>query len=413
MPVTYASRPQSVAAKTGKKYVKPDHSVLDEMPVSDAIGGAACEFRVLGRAHMPELRVDWNRLSSMMAYPTPFATWEWADAWARTAGRGRAVHVIVAVADGQVIALLPLAVRSGPRGVTTLTMLGAEFVYPDHLALICKASTAPALLAPMLRAAFAATGSGTRIDLPFVAADSEMGAACRALSAQLPTRHRSVALAPFLPIAGTHADFLGGLSGNERYKIRNRTKKLLVNLGARYDSPIDLATETVLRRLRELHASRAAEKGIESSFDLDVIQEFHHALLGQLPREQIMFRCLRSGDDIFAVFYGFLMGGRVFYFQLGYDPAWADHSPGIVLLSEVIREAHELGTAEFNFLQGDETFKRTWTKQQRVLEDWSFYCPGPAGRTRQAIEAGVVSAKRHARRLLAHVARREERTGKV
>lgn len=321
LPALYASKADGTAARTANKFVNIDHSASYEKPIPESGGGAASELRVLGRAHLPALRADWTRLSSRMAYPTPFSTWEWADAWARTVGRERVLHVVVATTGGEVVALLPLATCTGLRGVATLTMLGAERVYPDHLALICEASAAPSLLVPMLRAAFAATGGGARIDLPFVAADSEMDAACSSMSAQLSTRHRPAGFAPFLPIAGTHADFLTGLSGNERYRIRNRTKKLLVNLGARYESLIHLPPDVVLRRLRELHASRAAEKGIESSFDLDAIQEFHHALLGELPREQIMFRCLRSGDDIFAIFYGFLYGGRVFYFQLGYDPA--------------------------------------------------------------------------------------------
>lgn len=326
-----------------------------------------------------------------MAYATPFATWEWADGWLRVIGGDARVIIAVARRGERVVGILPLASRGSGALLPLLTLIGVERVYPDHLALLAAGDADPDLLERLLRAALGFAGGRARIDLPMVAAGSGMDRACAAV--RLPSRVRAAGLAPYLPITGSFEDFLKGLSGNERYKIRSRTRKMLAVPGVRFGAPEEHEIPAVLGRLRELHALRASQKGIESSFDRDDVQRFHAGLVAALPAGSLAFRCLWSGDEIFAVFYGFLLQGRLFYFQLGYDPAWSDRSPGIVLLSEVIREAHERGCTEFNFLQGDEAFKWTWTRESRTLRTWSFYGAGVTGRLRMAGDAAALRAR--------------------
>jgi CelD/BcsL family acetyltransferase involved in cellulose biosynthesis len=352
----------------------------------------------VGRDAFPGLRAEWNDLCQRMEYATPFATWEWADSWLQVIDRDATVLIAVARSGGRVVGILPL-VRRG----SLLTMLGVERLYPDHIAVLAAGEPTQELLASLLRAALAAAGGSARIDLPMVAAESGMDRACAA--AGLPARVRAAGIAPYLPIRGSFEEFLKGLSSNERYKIRNRTKKMLGVTGVRFGAVADDEIPAVLCRLRELHALRATQKGIESSFDRDDVQQFHARLVTALPAGSLSFRCLYSGDEIFAVFYGFALQGRLFYFQLGYDPTWSERSPGIVLLSEVIRDAHERGCTEFNFLQGDESFKWTWTKQSRTLRNWSFYSPGVGGSLRKSREAALDRLKATIKGLLARVRR--------
>jgi CelD/BcsL family acetyltransferase involved in cellulose biosynthesis len=356
------------------------------------------DVTLAGREAFPGLRDEWNDLCRRMEYATPFATWEWADGWLEVVGRDSDVLIAIARRNGRAVGILPLT-RQG----SVLTMIGVDRLYPDHLALLSAGEETRDLLALLLRAALSAAGGRARIDLPMVAAGSAMDLACA--DAGLPVRVRQSGIAPYLPINGSFDDFLKGLSSNERYKIRNRTKKMLAVPGVRFGAVAQAEIPAVLGRLRELHASRATQKGIESSFDRDDVQRFHARLVAALPVEALAFRCLWSGDEIFAVFYGFTLQGRLFYFQLGYDPAWSERSPGIVLLSEVIRDAHERGCTEFNFLQGDEPFKWTWTRQSRTLNTWSFYSPGAVGSLRKTADASLEKFKAIVKGWLARVRR--------
>jgi CelD/BcsL family acetyltransferase involved in cellulose biosynthesis len=358
---------------------------------------------IVGREALPGLRAEWTDLCHRMEYATPFATWEWADGWLQVIGGDAKVLIAIARREGRVVGILPLACQGSSAWRPVFTMIGVHQLYPDHMAVLAAGEVSKDLVAALLRAALAAAGSRARIDLPMVAAGSGMDRACA--EADLPARVRAAGVAPYLPITGSFDKFLAGLSSNERYKIRNRTKKMLAVPGVRFGAPAESELPAVLARLRVLHASRASQKGIESSFDRDDVQEFHARLVASLPAELLTFRCLYSGDEIFALFYGFTLQGRLFYFQLGYDPAWSDRSPGIVLLSEVIREAHDRGCTEFNFLQGDESFKWTWTKQSRTLNSWSFYSPGAIGSLRKTSEAGFDSFKATVKGLLARLRR--------
>jgi CelD/BcsL family acetyltransferase involved in cellulose biosynthesis len=57
---------------------------------------------------------------------------------------------------------------------------------------------------------------------------------------------------------------------------------------------------------------------------------------------------------------------KYLYYQAGLDPKWARFSPGTVLFSYCIRRAIEEGMEEFDFLQGDESYKYSWTKTART-----------------------------------------------
>ena len=329
---------------------------------------------------MAELKTRWNQLADSMAFPTPFASWEWSTAWAETLGRSTDLRLVLLERGGKLTGILPLATGQRAQLGRPLALCASEGIYPDHLAPIAAATEAPAII----EAAFAALRQ-QRTDwdyvwIPAVAEGSATLTALEQLAGRYPSEQQRISVAPYLPVSGTWEEFLSRLSSNERYKIRNRTKKLITGQGAEYVKLTDWDPVVALAKLRELHAKRSEQKGIESSFDIDAVQRFHERLLEIYPRDRLVFRGLRKDTDTFAMFYGFRVADRLFYFQLGYDPAWSDASPGLVLLSETIREAFQSGCVEYNFLQGDESFKGTWTKQTRVLHDFRIYRPSVRGR---------------------------------
>src|SRR5207237_151798 len=58
-----------------------------------------------------------------------------------------------------------------------------------------------------------------------------------------------------------------------------------------------------------------------------------------------------------ASVYGVVHGGKLLYYQSGYDPAWASKSVGLVLLARTVQEAYAEGLHEFDFLRGNEAYK--------------------------------------------------------
>jgi CelD/BcsL family acetyltransferase involved in cellulose biosynthesis len=352
--------------------------------------------RILGREALDSLREPWTALWRKLPAATPFNSWEWAAAWLATLGKGVDARFVLLESGTTLRGILPLADarRTGLPFVAprTLRFCGVDAAYPDQLEPVVDPADLALFLDLALAAIFREGGLPSTLSLPMVAADSPTHAALAAL-ANVRAQGREVSVAPYLPVAGTFEEFLGTLSSNERYKIRSRSKKLLTGKGVEYGPVPDLSPVQALQLLRTLHAKRSEQKGIESTFDTDAVQDFHAELLRMFPREQVVFRCLRKDDEVFAMFYGFVVAGRMFYFQLGYDPKWSDSSPGLVLLSQTIRETFGLGCREYNFLQGNEPFKSTWTKAARPLQDWTIYAPTLNGRLHRELDSAARVAR--------------------
>jgi len=217
-------------------------------------------------------------------------------------------------------------------------------------------------------------GQWDALQFAFLAEDSDLLRAVQDGPFQN-TSVNNISAAPYIPVDGSYDAYLGTLSSNERQKIRSRRRKLLERGGVSYASVPPEKHEQTLAALFDLHERRAEQKSMISSFRGPAIERFHRALLKILPAEWVWFRVLRHDQDIIGVFYGYCLAGRVFYYQLGYNPAWSAMSPGAVLLQETIREAFDQGCIEYNFLQGGEGFKYHWTTRRRQLFHGDVFGP--------------------------------------
>jgi CelD/BcsL family acetyltransferase involved in cellulose biosynthesis len=64
-----------------------------------------------------------------------------------------------------------------------------------------------------------------------------------------------------------------------------------------------------------------------------------------------------KGDEVVGVLLGFWSKGWFGAYQSGWDPAYAPHSIGSVLVANAVRNAAEHGAHTFDFLRGAESYK--------------------------------------------------------
>ncbi|WP_372522405.1 GNAT family N-acetyltransferase [Sulfuricaulis sp.] len=332
-----------------------------------------------------ESRIAWNRLVSAMRFPSPFCTWEWIYTWWKQFGNAHELVSLFIYRDDELHGILPLfrrrttAVIQWLKG-TTLDYCGATEVYPDHLDILCASENAVACVDASCNFLTANLPGWAWARMPMLARDSDLLRALTLPRGKLQTTVRQVSVAPYVALTGSFEEYLAKLPKKDRYKIKSPRKKLLEEGKLRYAAFEPADFETALRTLFELHARRADAKGITSTFGRSPVFEFHRALLQRLPPNDVVFRCLKDETGIVAVLYGFRCGDRIFFYQLGYNPDWSWASPGVVLVSEAIREAFATGCTEFNFLQGDEPYKHTFTREARALFDCHVYNATFSGR---------------------------------
>jgi len=174
---------------------------------------------------------------------------------------------------------------------------------------------------------------------------------------------------PFISLPKSWIECESTLSGNMRYNIRRKRKKLEkgheIELKLIKDKfQLDKALKDFIR----LNRLRMETKGILGAFRLANFTQFQKKIIPQLFDDGILkLFFLMADKSPIACLYILQFKKKYYYYQAGLDPEWDKFSPGIVIFSYCIRHAIENEMEEFDFLQGDESYKTSWAKTKRTV----------------------------------------------
>jgi hypothetical protein len=108
-----------------------------------------------------------------------------------------------------------------------------------------------------------------------------------------------------------------------------------------------------------LHERRWGGQGMLIS---GAVREFHRQARSSFTR----LYALRSQGSTIAVIYLLIAKGRACAYLSGYDVAWAEYSPGSVLLRYAMEQARQEGAQVFDFLRHGEAYKYAWGAQDEI-----------------------------------------------
>ena len=250
---------------------------------------------------------------------------------------------------------------------------GRDAVFIEWNGLLAETGTSVALLADCLTAARTAPIAGRRprrrrrLVLSGVDAAGLEVAQLAGGGLFVP---RSMA-APFVDLAGLrHAGrpYLAALSANSRYQIR-RSDRLYGALDA---TPRHLPRRGVWlpRRLASLHQATWRSRGRPGAFADAYFTRFHRTLIARgFDRGEIALLRPVSGDQTVGFLYNFEWRGGVLAYQSGFDyPAAGPHQkPGLTCHHLAIRLAAANGAARYDFLAGEDRYKRTLSNAKNRL----------------------------------------------
>jgi CelD/BcsL family acetyltransferase involved in cellulose biosynthesis len=92
-----------------------------------------------------------------------------------------------------------------------------------------------------------------------------------------------------------------------------------------------------------------------------VVRDFHlTAAQGMFDAGMLRLYLLRVGNSIAAAYYGFIAKRAAYAYLSGFDPEFAELSPGTQIVAHAIEEAVREGAREFHFLRGGEAYKYAW-----------------------------------------------------
>lgn len=328
-------------------------------------------------AELTRLESAWNELCLAQPRPNPMLSWDWVTTWWKVYVKpGLSLSVWVHEKDGKLKAAFPLYRTETEKGAMFhLTGTGeaeADAVCSDYLGALW---TPPA---EEFREELAA-------DLTSLLADPRDSLLLTDLAENdpfnegLPDCFRRHGLAilgspgpvcPYLPLPDTIEEFFSSLSPHFQSQLR-QNERALRKLGESQIRWVRKAEdlESFWSDLVRLHQKRSASLGRPGVFRSPLFSTFHREIAERFfERGWLNAAVLEAGGKVLAATYAFRMAGTVFMYQSGIDPDLPTKArAGLLLHAEMIREAIRNEDREYDFMRGDDPYKRRFTKQTRTL----------------------------------------------
>jgi CelD/BcsL family acetyltransferase involved in cellulose biosynthesis len=294
--------------------------------------------------------LDWSNLIEADPSGTFFHTPAYLKVWWEEFGSGSLL--LASATDGDV----PVAACAFEIARGVLTFLGGfdvtDYMGPVGLPGIAEAASKE-ILGALLR-----QGSWHRADLRGLPLDSpwhgtlESGARAHGLSVE----RGDDGMAPAIELPGSYDAYLAGLPAKLRHEIRRKERRLVQEAG-----PYRIALSSAeslpadLDRFMELHRSSPGPKGKFMGAGMEIF--FRRLGEAFLSPHTFHLAFMEIGGKQAAGAIGFAFKDTFSLYNSAFDRQFAHLSPGMVLVSELIRRAIDTGRHAFDLLKGDLGYK--------------------------------------------------------
>jgi CelD/BcsL family acetyltransferase involved in cellulose biosynthesis len=299
----------------------------------------------------PALVGQWRELLDDAVFATPFQTPAWTRAWWWHFGGRRTPHWLAFHQGRDLVGLYPLYVTIGPwKSVRAIGTGHSDYLHP-LVRTGYQQSVSAALIDHLagLQDVDLADLHQMREGVSPAAGDFEPEVQAHCLVLDLPT---------------SYDGYLKGLSKSLRFDCRRLGKEPFVGGKAKIESVDEGNLAQATEAFFGLHAKRWRTRMQPGAFATNRVKRFHREAVAALERDgHLRMSVLTLDGEPAGVIYAMQVGGARFFYQCGYDPEHKALSPGTLLVADCINKAIEEGCARFDFMRGDEAYKRRWSPQ--------------------------------------------------
>jgi CelD/BcsL family acetyltransferase involved in cellulose biosynthesis len=322
---------------------------------------------------LAEAEPIWRRLQSRGAWTTPYQNFDFLSAWQHAVGARHGTSPFIVVAfdtKEQPVCLLPLGCqRVGPlRVVDFLGGKHANF----NLGLWDRAAAAAATAADLDILLRCIAGSPQRPDVLTLDRQPQNWQGIDNPLRHWPNRPAKITSAR-LPIDGGSGEVVERvMSGATRSRLRGKERKLQNLPGYRYvQASAPAEVDRMLDRFFELKIAHMAAQGLPNVFaDADVqrfLRESCHAGLSE-GRPAVELHALECDAELLALF-GVLRDDHCLSVMVNTYTLSENgrHSPGLILVMNLIKECAQRGIASFDLGVGESQYKSWFCKDPIAL----------------------------------------------
>lgn len=326
------------------------------------------EVKILNIEDIETHRQEWERMLLSRDFPSPFCSLDLLLPWIRCFGHSYSLLTLGFFKDGIAKGFMPLVINKKEGLVETRSLIfcGSAELHSDHLDIISSEEDSDRCFEALWSFLADRKLHWDILKFSLISKESRIMRQITG-SSNLEWELKERSTAPFIDLGEGFDKYFSNFNGKHRYTLRKKVNKL-AEQGYIYTACNHDQIGEGIESLYRLHSLRATNKGIESTFNGERLLALHKTAAGNFSSNgRLWLRFLERDGKKIGAFYGFELGGRLFYYQFGLDPEWEPFSPGTVLMYKVIEETFTRKLKEFDFLRGNESYKYGWTKSERPL----------------------------------------------
>lgn len=294
---------------------------------------------------------QWRELLTDAIFATPFQTPAWTKTWWWHFGKGKRPHWIAFHEGNDLVGLYPMYRTSYPwRALRAIGCGQSDYLHP-----LARKGYQQSVNA------FFISHLAELEDVDIVDVQQLREGASPAAGDYEPEVQAHCLV---LDLPKSYVEYLEGLSKSLRYDCRRLDKEPFASGGAKIVDVCPEQTTVAINSFFALHEKRWKSRWQPGAFATKKLKEFHTEVVSALATDDnLRMSVLEHEGEAVGVFYGMQVNDTRFFYQCGFDPAAKALSPGTLLVADSIRKAIGEGCTQFDFMRGDEAYKRRWNPQ--------------------------------------------------
>lgn len=339
----------------------------------------ALEVEVVPKERLPAMAGEWDALALADPRATAYQGHAISMAgWQIDAAEMPVQPLVITMRDptGSLRGLAPLAGWTRRRhGIPWRMITGLAGDWISAWDVVCAPGFETDVVACLCRWLAEARDAFDQFRIRRIRADAHAATLAESLSPPLVTRRvRDLPPAHRLVVEPAWQSIDDHLSNHARKRLRQTRQRMDREVGVVIRGA-ELDPTTAARHLAALHLARwgddHSEFGVASRTDgmARLLERWQDAGTGGYLE-------LATGDGVpVAATTWFRLGRRAALYRAGYDPAWHRHSPGSLLMHEVLNRLIREGVDVVDFGYGDDDYKDRWSSETSPMAFLSLCSP--------------------------------------
>jgi CelD/BcsL family acetyltransferase involved in cellulose biosynthesis len=179
-----------------------------------------------------------------------------------------------------------------------------------------------------------------------------------AADAGFDVRREDEAISPCVELPASWDDYLATLSKKDRHEMRRKMRRLDTAGGEVRFRIITEAAVACGQLDRLFHLMRISNHHKEEFLARPGMETFFREMTAAMADAGMLrLYSLTFDKEAVAMVLNFDVGGRLYMYNSGYDPAYAHYAVGLMSKALLLRDAIENGRTAVDFMRGDESYK--------------------------------------------------------